>query len=74
VLEIRDTGPGIPTESLGRIFDRFYRADKSRARAEGGTGLGLSIARKIAQAHGGNLTAGNLSGGGAVFTLTLPIK
>jgi len=73
-LEIRDTGPGIPTESLGRIFDRFYRADKSRARAEGGTGLGLSIARKIAQAHGGNLTAGNLSSGGAVFTLTLPIK
>jgi len=73
-LEIRDTGPGIPTESLGRIFDRFYRADKSRARSDGGTGLGLSIAQKIAQAHGGNLTAANLSSGGAVFTLTLPIK
>ena len=74
VLEVKDTGPGIPPEALNRIFDRFFRADKSRARVKGGTGLGLSIARKIAQAHGGDLTAANLLGSGAVFKLTLPIK
>jgi two-component system OmpR family sensor kinase/two-component system sensor histidine kinase BaeS len=73
VFKVQDTGPGIPDEALTRIFDRFYRADKSRARAAGGTGLGLSIARKIAQAHGGDLTGANLPDGGAEFILTLPI-
>jgi two-component system sensor histidine kinase BaeS len=59
---------------LTRIFERFYRADKSRSRADGGTGLGLSIARKIAQAHGGDLAADNHPDGGAVFTLNLPFQ
>jgi len=72
-LEVRDSGPGIEKSALPYIFDRFYRVDKSRSRAEGGTGLGLSIARKLAQAHGGDLIAANHPQGGAVFRLTLPI-
>ena len=71
-LTVRDSGPGIPPDALPRVFERFYRADKSRSRMEGGTGLGLAIARQIAQAHAGNLTAGNHPQGGAIFTLTLP--
>jgi signal transduction histidine kinase len=74
ILSVHDSGPGIPPESLPYIFDRFYRADKSRNRAEGGTGLGLAIARQLAQAHGGTLTAANHPQGGAIFTLTLPIS
>jgi two-component system sensor histidine kinase BaeS len=73
-VAVRDTGPGIPEESLPRLFERFYRAGRSRSREEGGTGLGLAIARQIAQAHGGSLTAANHPEGGAVFTLTLPIS
>jgi signal transduction histidine kinase len=73
VLQVMDNGPGIPSEALPHIFDRFFRADKSRSRSGGGTGLGLSIARKIAQAHGGELTADNRVEGGAVFKLILPV-
>lgn len=73
ILTLRDNGPGISPEALPYIFDRFYRADKSRSRSEGGTGLGLAIARQLAQAHGGSLTAANHPEGGAIFTLTLPI-
>lgn len=72
VITIADSGAGIPEESLPYIFERFYRADKSRSRQEGGTGLGLAIARQLAQMHGGSLTAANAPAGGAVFTLTLP--
>lgn len=72
-LTVRDSGPGIPQDALPNIFERFYRADKSRSRIEGGSGLGLSIARKLAQAHGGDLTVTNHPDGGAIFTLTLPI-
>jgi signal transduction histidine kinase len=73
-LTVRDSGPGIPGEALPYIFERFYRADRSRSRAEGGTGLGLAIARQLAQAQGGDLTAANHPEGGAVLTLTLPIS
>jgi signal transduction histidine kinase len=73
-LQIKDSGPGIPPDSLPYIFDRFYRVDKSRTRSDGGTGLGLSIARKLAQAHNGALTADNHPQGGALFTLSLPYE
>ena len=71
-LTVHDSGPGIPPEAIPHIFERFYRADRSRSRTEGGTGLGLAIARQLVQAHGGSLTAGNHPAGGAAFTLTLP--
>jgi two-component system sensor histidine kinase BaeS len=74
ILTVQDNGPGISSEDIHRIFERFYRAEKSRSRAEGGTGLGLSIAKKIASAHGGSLKADNHPDGGAIFTLTLPIE
>lgn len=72
-LSVHDSGPGIPEDALPYIFERFYRADKSRARAEGGSGLGLTIARQLARLHGGDLTASNHSAGGALFTLILPV-
>jgi two-component system, OmpR family, sensor histidine kinase BaeS len=71
-LEVQDSGPGIPSDHLERIFDRFHRVDGSRSRASGGTGLGLAIVRTIVELHAGTISArtGNL--GGAVFTVTLP--
>jgi len=71
-LEIHDSGPGIPASALPYVFDRFYRADRSRSRADGGTGLGLAIARQLTRAHGGELLASNHPAGGALFTLRLP--
>ncbi len=73
VLNMHDSGPGIPPEALPYIFGRFYRVDKSRTRAEGGSGLGLAIARQLARAHGGDLIVANHPSGGAVFTLILPL-
>jgi signal transduction histidine kinase len=73
-IRVQDSGPGIPQEALPHVFERFYRADKSRSRVEGGTGLGLTIARQLAQAHGGELSASNHPEGGAVFILSLPIN
>lgn len=73
VLELRDTGEGIAEEVLPYIFDRFYRAERSRSKVAGGTGLGLAIARSLAEAHHGSLIAANHPDGGAVFTLTLPL-
>jgi signal transduction histidine kinase len=67
-VSVQDQGPGIPEEDLPHIFERFYKADKSRA--EGGTGLGLAIAKEIVQAHGGRIWAENR--GGARFTFALP--
>jgi len=72
-LRVQDSGPGIPPEDLPHIFDRFYRSDKARSRAEGGTGLGLSIARRLAQAHGGDIAAASTPGLGATFTVVLPV-
>jgi signal transduction histidine kinase len=69
---VRDSGPGILPEHLPHVFDRFYRVDAARTRKGGGTGLGLAIARGLARAHGGDLTAANAHGGGAIFTLSLP--
>lgn len=71
-LEVTDSGPGIKAEDLSRIFDRFYRADQ--ARTGQGTGLGLAIARWIVEAHGGHISAANVSPHGAAFTVTLPIS
>ncbi|MFG1808959.1 ATP-binding protein [Streptomyces sp. NPDC049040] len=70
-VAVTDHGPGIPEEVLPHVFDRFYKADASRARSEG-SGLGLSIAMENAHIHGGDITAANDPSGGAVFTLRLP--
>jgi signal transduction histidine kinase len=72
-FEVSDTGVGIPPENLPHIFDRFYRVDKSRARAQGGSGLGLSIAKWIAQAHGGAIRVSSHVGEGTTFRVTLPL-
>jgi two-component system, OmpR family, phosphate regulon sensor histidine kinase PhoR len=69
---VRDDGPGIPTESLDRVFERFYRVDKARSRDAGGTGLGLSIVKHIVQNHGGEVWAKSEPGKGATFFFTLP--
>jgi heavy metal sensor kinase len=74
VLTVSDNGPGIPPEHLPKIFDRFYRADAARTSSQGRTGLGLAISKAIVEAHGGNITAANLPGGGAEFTVRLPAK
>lgn len=68
---VRDSGVGIPANDLPYVFDRFYRADKSRSDRKPGTGLGLSIARWVAEAHGGNLTVESQEGEGTTFTLWL---
>jgi two-component system phosphate regulon sensor histidine kinase PhoR len=71
-LTVADTGSGIPDAELPRIFERFYRVDKARARDSGGTGLGLSIVRHLVELHGGQVSAQNRAEGGAIFTITLP--
>jgi two-component system phosphate regulon sensor histidine kinase PhoR len=72
LLEVSDTGIGIPLESLPRIFERFYRVDKGRAREEGGTGLGLAIVKHVAQAHGGHVDVDSRIGHGTTFRVRLP--
>jgi heavy metal sensor kinase len=72
VVEISDSGPGISPEHAPRVFDRFYRADKSRSRDEGGTGLGLSIARWAIEVNGGTIGLGNTSEKGSTFQILLP--
>jgi two-component system phosphate regulon sensor histidine kinase PhoR len=69
---VQDDGPGIPAESLDRVFERFYRVDKARSRDQGGTGLGLSIVKHIVQAHGGEVRCESELGKGATFFFTLP--
>jgi two-component system phosphate regulon sensor histidine kinase PhoR len=71
-LVVSDDGPGIPEEDLDRVFERFYRVDKSRARDPGGTGLGLAIVKHLIEAHGGSARVENGPHGGARFVLTLP--
>ncbi|HXO19940.1 MAG TPA: ATP-binding protein [Thermoanaerobaculia bacterium] len=72
VLEVEDTGIGIPQEALPRIFERFYRVDKGRAREEGGTGLGLAIVKHVAQIHGGQVEVES-GGRGSTFRVRLPL-
>ncbi len=72
-VSVRDTGAGIAAEHLPHIFDRFYRADRARARPTGGAGLGLAIARQLIRAHGGDITAASEPGAGSMFTFTLPV-
>ena len=73
VIEVADTGSGISAEDLPHVFDRFWRAEKSRSRQTGGSGLGLSIVRKLAEAHGGTVTATSTLGTGSTFVLRLPV-
>ncbi len=71
-VSVRDTGEGIQPEDLPKIFDSFYRGEKSRSRATGGSGLGLAISRGIVRAHGGDITVDSQPGRGSTFTFTLP--
>lgn len=73
VFTVEDSGPGIAAHDLPHLFTPLYRAETSRNRQTGGAGLGLTIARRIMQAHGGDLVAGNAAAGGGLFTGSLPI-
>nr|WP_179894417.1 HAMP domain-containing sensor histidine kinase [Streptomyces sp. or20] len=72
LVEVADTGSGIPPEDLPHVFDRFWRAEKSRSRRTGGSGLGLAIVRKLVEAHGGTVDATSVEGEGSTFVLRLP--
>jgi len=73
VLQVHDTGQGIPAGELSRVFERFYRVDKARPRQTGGTGLGLAIVRHVAEAHGGTVRVDSELGRGSTFTVALPV-
>ena len=72
-MRFRDTGVGIPEESLPHIFERFYRVDKARSRKSGGSGLGLSIVRNMVERNGGTITVASETGSGTVFTVSFPV-
>ncbi|WP_240772568.1 cell wall metabolism sensor histidine kinase WalK [Nocardia sp. CS682] len=72
LLEVADTGPGLPVDEADRIFERFYRTDSSRTRTSGGTGLGLSIVQALVTAHGGTVDVRSVEGEGSTFTVRLP--
>ena len=79
-VSVSDNGPGIPDDELSKLFERFWRAEKSRNRATGGTGLGLAIVRQLTEAHGGQISVEspifhnpNGSGYGTCFALKLPL-
>lgn len=72
IIQVSDTGSGIPQEDLPFVFERFYKADKARTRGRAGTGLGLAIARNIVEAHGGRIDVQSKQGEGTTFTISLP--
>ena len=72
VIEVKDTGIGIPEEHLPHVFERFYVVDKSRAKTLGGTGLGLSIVKHIVLLHKGTISVISSPGERTIFTITLP--
>jgi two-component system OmpR family sensor kinase len=72
-LTVADRGPGLTEDQAARVFERFFRADSSRARASGGAGLGLSIVSAVTEAHGGTAEVRPTPGGGATFVITLPL-
>jgi len=72
IIRVRDTGEGIPTQHLDRLFERFYRVDRARSRNLGGTGLGLAIVKHLARAHGGDVSVTSRLGEGSEFTIRLP--
>ncbi|RJO78865.1 HAMP domain-containing protein [Nocardia panacis] len=72
LLEVADTGPGLPEDAAERVFERFYRTDASRTRSSGGTGLGLSIVQALVTAHGGTVRVASEPGAGTTFTVRLP--
>ena len=71
-MSVTDDGPGIPPESIDRVFERFYRVDKARSREQGGTGLGLAIVKHIVQSHGGEVRVTSELEQGTTFYFTLP--
>ncbi len=73
VLEIADEGPGVSAEETDKIFERFYRTDRSRTRSQGGVGLGLAIVRSLVEAHGGAVGYSARPGGGSIFRIVLPL-
>jgi signal transduction histidine kinase len=73
-IRVEDNGAGIPEDSVGHIFERFYRVDKDRSRDTGGTGLGLAIARQIILLHDGVVKVESKLGEGTAFTLRIPLK
>ncbi len=73
VLEVRDHGPGLPPDAEDMVFERFWRTEGGRSRGRGGAGLGLAIVRAIVSAHGGQVQAENVTGGGALFRVKLPL-
>jgi len=74
IIRVRDTGEGIPTQHLDRLFERFYRVDRARSRNLGGTGLGLAIVKHLARAHGGDVSVTSRLGEGSEFTIRLPLS